>query len=117
MRVADPFAVFFAKGACPERSRWVGAVDLNYTARTTGFMAETSGDVRALVELIAKSLVDTPDEVFVEKFDDDVIELEVAESDVGKVIGRQGRTARALRALLIAAGHRAHKRYTLEIIE
>jgi uncharacterized protein len=58
-------------------------------------MTEPSGDVRALVELIAKSLVDAPDEVFVEKFDDDVIELEVAESDVGKVIGRQGRTARA----------------------
>ncbi len=80
-------------------------------------MTEPSGDVRALVEMIAKSLVDTPDEVFVEKFDDDVIELEVAESDVGKVIGRQGRTARAFRALLSAAGHRAHKRYTLEIIE
>jgi uncharacterized protein len=80
-------------------------------------MTEPSGDVRALVELIAKSLVDAPDEVFVEKFDDDVIELEVAESDVGKVIGRQGRTARALRALLSAAGHRARKRYTLEIIE
>src|SRR5260370_24639991 len=80
-------------------------------------MTETSGDVRALVELIAKSLVDAPEEVFVEKFDDDVIELEVAESDVGKVIGRLGRTARALRALLSAAGHRAHKRYTLEIIE
>jgi predicted RNA-binding protein YlqC (UPF0109 family) len=63
--------------------------------------------VRVLVELIAKSLVDTPDEVFVEKFDDDVIELEVAESDVGKVIGRQGRTARALRALLSAAGHQS----------
>ena len=56
-------------------------------------MTEPAGDVRVLVELIAKSLVDTPDEVFVEKFDDDVIELEVAESEVGKVIGRQGRTA------------------------
>jgi predicted RNA-binding protein YlqC (UPF0109 family) len=80
-------------------------------------MPETTGDVRTLVELIAKSLVDAPDEVFVEKFDDDVIELEVAESDVGKVIGRQGRTARALRALLSAAGHRARRRYTLEILE
>lgn len=80
-------------------------------------MAESTGDVRALVELVAKSLVDTPDEVFVEKFDDGVIELEVAESDVGKVIGRQGRTARALRTLLNAAGHRARQRYTLEIIE
>jgi predicted RNA-binding protein YlqC (UPF0109 family) len=80
-------------------------------------MPESSGDICALVELIAKELVDSPDEVFVEKFDDDVIELEVAEADVGKVIGRQGRTARALRALLNAAGQRAHKRYQLEIIE
>jgi len=73
--------------------------------------------VRALIELIAKSLVDAPDEVFVEQVDGDVIELEVAESDVGKVIGRRGRTARAMRALLSAAGVRAHKRYSLEIIE
>jgi len=80
-------------------------------------MPDTTGDVRVLVELIAKSLVDVPEEVFVEKFDDGVIELEVAESDVGKVIGRGGRTARAFRALLSAAGHRAHQRYTLEIIE
>jgi uncharacterized protein len=80
-------------------------------------MPEISGDVRTLVELIAKSLVDKPDEVFVEELDGDVIELEVAESDVGKVIGRQGRTARALRALLSAAGLRARKRYILEIVE
>jgi predicted RNA-binding protein YlqC (UPF0109 family) len=80
-------------------------------------MTESSGNICALVEMIAKSLVDAPNEVFVELFDDGVIELEVAESDVGKVIGRQGRTARALRSLLGAAGYRAHKRYQLEIIE
>ena len=80
-------------------------------------MTASSADVCALIELIAKSLVDAPDEVFVEQVDGNVIELEVAESDVGKVIGRQGRTARALRALLSAAGVRAHKRYSLEIIE
>ncbi|HKI25601.1 MAG TPA: KH domain-containing protein [Candidatus Sulfotelmatobacter sp.] len=80
-------------------------------------MTEPTGNICALLELIAKSLVDTPDEVFVEKFDDGVIELEVAEADVGKVIGRQGRTARALRSLLAAAGHRARQRYQLEIIE
>jgi uncharacterized protein len=80
-------------------------------------MTESSGNICTLLEMIAKSLVDTPDDVFVELFDDGVIELEVAESDVGKVIGRQGRTARALRALLSAAGQRAHKRYQLEIIE
>jgi predicted RNA-binding protein YlqC (UPF0109 family) len=80
-------------------------------------MTEPSADVRQLIELIAKSLVDAPEEVFVEQYDDGVIELEVGERDVGKVIGRQGRTARALRALLNAAGHRARKRYTLEIVE
>ena len=80
-------------------------------------MPEASGDVCALLELIAKSLVDKPDEVFVEQLEGGLIELEVAESDVGKVIGRQGRTARALRTLLSAAGLRARKRYTLDIIE
>jgi predicted RNA-binding protein YlqC (UPF0109 family) len=80
-------------------------------------MAETSPDVCALIERVAKSLVDAPDDVFVELFDDGVIELEVAESDIGKVIGRHGRTARALRTLLNAAGYRARKRYQLEIIE
>ena len=80
-------------------------------------MTESSGNICALLELIAKSVVDAPDDVFVELFDDGVIELEVAEGDVGKIIGRQGRTARALRALIGAAGDRAHKRYQLEIIE
>ena len=80
-------------------------------------MNQPGVDVRTLIEHIAKSLVDMPEEVFVEEFDDGVIELEVADSDVGKVIGRQGRTARALRALLNAAGRRARKHYSLEIIE
>jgi predicted RNA-binding protein YlqC (UPF0109 family) len=74
----------------------------------------------ALVEHIAKVLVDKPDEVFVEPFDENgeiVIELEVAESDVGKVIGRQGRTARSLRTILSAATARSRKRHTLEIVE
>ena len=80
-------------------------------------MTETTGDVRALVEQIAKWMVDAPDQVFVDQLDDDVIELEVAEADVGKVIGRQGRNVRALRTLLGAAGVRARKRYTLEVID
>lgn len=80
-------------------------------------MTESAGNICSLIEMIAKSLVDVPEDVFVELFDDGVIELEVAEDDVGKVIGRQGRTARALRALLAAAGHRQHKHYQLEIIE
>jgi len=80
-------------------------------------MTETSADVRLLIEKVAKSLVDKPDEVFVEHLDGDVIELEVAEAEVGKIIGRHGRTARALRTLLNAAGIRARKRYTLDIVE
>ena len=80
-------------------------------------MTEQNADVRMLIEHIAKSLVDAPEQVFVEQLDGDVIELEVAESDMGKVIGRQGRTVRAMRAVLSAAGARAHKRYTLEVVE
>lgn len=74
-------------------------------------------DVRILIEKIAKWMVDAPDEVFVEQFDDGVIELEVSEGDVGKIIGRQGRNVKALRTLLNAAAMRARKRYTLEVID
>jgi hypothetical protein len=80
-------------------------------------MTESSGDVRVLIEQIAKWIVDAPEEVFVEQLEDDVLEMEVAEGDVGKVIGRQGRTVRALRTLLSAAGVRARRRYTLEVID
>jgi predicted RNA-binding protein YlqC (UPF0109 family) len=80
-------------------------------------MTEQNAEVRMLIEHIAKSLVDAPEQVFVEQLDGDVIELEVAESDMGKVIGRQGRTVRAMRAVLSAAGVRPHKRYTLEVVE
>jgi uncharacterized protein len=80
-------------------------------------MPETSADVRTLVEKIAKWIVDAPDEVYVDHLDGDVIELEVAEADVGKIIGRQGRNVRALRMLLSAAGVRARKRYTLDVID
>jgi len=76
-----------------------------------------SGDVRALVEQIAKTLVDEPDQVSVSQLDGDVLELKVAPNDVGKVIGSKGRVARALRALIGAAGVRLHKRFTLEILE
>lgn len=83
-------------------------------------MSEAAADVRALIEQVAKALVDKPDEVIVDQFEEDgetVLELEVAESDLGKVIGRNGRTARALRTLLSATGVRANKRLALEIIE
>jgi predicted RNA-binding protein YlqC (UPF0109 family) len=80
-------------------------------------MTEASPNVGKLIEQIAKWIVDEPDQVFVDHLDDDVIELEVAEGDVGKVIGRQGRNVRALRTLLSAAGVRARKRYTLDVID
>jgi uncharacterized protein len=80
-------------------------------------MSEQRGDVRALVEQIAKELVDAPNEVAVSQLDGDVLELKVAPDDLGKVIGRQGRVARALRALVGAAGVRANKRFRLEILE
>lgn len=82
-------------------------------------MSEQRGDVRALVEQIAKWLVDEPGEVSVTQVDGEttVLELRVAEKDVGKVIGRSGRVARALRALVAAAGLRAQKRFALEIVE
>jgi predicted RNA-binding protein YlqC (UPF0109 family) len=80
-------------------------------------MSQQSGDVRALVEQIAKALVDEPDQVSVNQIEGDVLELKVAPNDVGKVIGAKGRVARALRALISAAGIRLHKRFTLEILE
>lgn len=82
--------------------------------------ADQAGDMRVLIEHIAKVLVDAPDQVNVEAVDEDnatVLELKVAADDLGKVIGKQGRTARALRTLLGAAGMKLHKRYTLEILE
>jgi len=76
--------------------------------------------VKELVEDIAKALVDTPDEVSVREVSGEhvtVLELRVAQTDVGKIIGKQGRTARSLRTLLGAAGMKANRRYTLEILE
>jgi predicted RNA-binding protein YlqC (UPF0109 family) len=83
-------------------------------------MIEPSASPRTLIEQIAKAIVDAKDEVFVDEYEDGdetVIELEVAEADLGKVIGRSGRVARALRNLLSAAGSKVDKRYALEIIE
>jgi predicted RNA-binding protein YlqC (UPF0109 family) len=76
--------------------------------------------VKEIIELIAKSLVDKPDKVKVSQLDGEqtsIIELKVAPEDVGKVIGKQGRTAQAIRVILGAAGMKLKKRYNLEIID
>jgi len=83
-------------------------------------MTEPNGDMRALVEQIAHALVDAPDQVQVTAVDGDqatVLELRVAPTDLGKVIGKQGRTAKSIRTILGAASMKLKKRYTLEIIE
>lgn len=75
--------------------------------------------MKELIEVLAKSLVDNPDQVFVqEKIVDDelIIELNVAESDMGKVIGKQGRIAKALRTVLKAAANKEKKKVLLEIV-
>ena len=75
---------------------------------------------KELVEFIARSLVDNPDEVAVREVEGEqttVLELKVAKEDLGKVIGKQGRTARAMRTLLSAASTKAKKRVVLEILE
>ena len=76
--------------------------------------------MKALVELIAKSLVDIPEEVSVGEVVGErtaVFELRVAKSDIGKVIGKQGNTARAMRTILSAASAKLNKRCVLEILE
>jgi len=83
-------------------------------------VSEQGGDMRALIEHIAKALVDEPEQVMVRAIDGEqvtVLELRVAQNDLGKVIGKQGRTARSLRTILGAAGMKLKKRYTLEILE
>ena len=73
-----------------------------------------------LLEYLARQLVDEPDEVRVETVERDdavVLQLHVAPDDVGKVIGRQGRLARALRTVMRAAGARAQRRVLVEIVE
>ncbi len=76
--------------------------------------------MKDLVEFVAKSLVEDADAVRIRMHERDqatVIELEVAPSDLGKVIGRQGRTARAIRTLLTAAGQKTRRRYILDILD
>ena len=76
--------------------------------------------LKELIEYIAKALVDNPDQVKVSEIEGEktsVIELNVSKDDLGKVIGKQGRTARAMRTILSAASTKVKKRSVLEIIE
>ena len=76
--------------------------------------------LKGLIEFIAKALVDNPDQVKVSEIEGEktsVIELSVSKEDLGKVIGKQGRTARAMRTILSAASTKVRKRAVLEIIE
>ncbi len=76
--------------------------------------------MKDLIEYIAKALVDNPDEVDVSEVEGtktSVLELKVAKEDLGKVIGKQGRSARAMRTILSAASAKLRKRTVLEIVE
>jgi uncharacterized protein len=83
-------------------------------------MSEPTGEMRVLIEHVAKALVEEPAQVSVNQLEegpDTVLELTVAPNDLGKVIGKQGRTARAMRLLLGAAGMKFRKHFVLEILE
>ena len=76
--------------------------------------------MKELVEFIARSLVDNPDEVSVTEFEENdnlIVELKVADSDMGKVIGRQGRIAKAIRAVVKAASTGSDQKVTVRILE
>lgn len=76
--------------------------------------------MKELVEVIAKSLVDHPDEVLVTEIEENdavLIELKVAPADMGKVIGRQGRIAKAIRTVVKAASSRSEKKVVVDILQ
>ena len=76
--------------------------------------------MKDLVEMICKVLVDFPEEVKVAQIDGEhisILEVKVTQSDIGKVIGKQGRTAEAIRTIITAAGRKQKRRYNFEILE
>jgi len=90
-------------------------MDIIHRERGQSFM-----EIKDLIMYIAKALVDNPEAVEVSEVEGEqtsVIELKVAKDDLGKVIGKQGRTARAIRTILSAASTKIRKRAVLEIIE
>ncbi len=83
-------------------------------------MEDSTDPIVHLVELIARALVDEPGEVSVRSIEGEqvrVLELRVATTDIGKIIGKKGRTAKSIRVLLAAAGVKLKMRYMLEILE
>ncbi len=81
---------------------------------------EEAGALKELVERMARALVDSPDQVTVEAVEEDkalILRLRVASSDIGRVIGKQGRTAKAMRTVLHAIAARSKRRAVLEILE
>jgi uncharacterized protein len=83
-------------------------------------MTDQTPNPKALIEHVARVLVNAPDQVIVEEVDEGdelVVELEVAEDDMGRVIGKSGKIARAMRNLLHAMGEKSGRRYELEILE
>jgi predicted RNA-binding protein YlqC (UPF0109 family) len=92
----------------------------NALARGKSMMQNTMVEVEELVREIARALVDEPSAVEVESVgreETTVLKLRVAPQDVGKVIGKQGRTARSVRTILGAVSMKVHHRYTLDILE
>jgi predicted RNA-binding protein YlqC (UPF0109 family) len=76
--------------------------------------------MRDTIEMVVKALVDDPDAVDVREIDRNGttrLEVRVAQPDMGKVIGKQGRTVRALRSLVYAAGQKQHRRFVLDVVE
>jgi uncharacterized protein len=83
-----------------------------------GSTTQSSGNIQGLVEYLAKSVVDNPDDVRVDREDDEgyvIYQLHVSSEDVGKIIGRRGRVAKAMRTLLKVAAIKNHERSILEI--
>jgi predicted RNA-binding protein YlqC (UPF0109 family) len=88
--------------------------------RSPGEGRASEPSLRELIDYLARGLVDRPEEVEVEEIEEAdalVFELKVAEEDLGKVIGKQGRTAKALRTILSAASAKGRRRVILEILE
>lgn len=101
--------------------RLAGAVPRKAELEADSAMAtEQGGDMRVLIERIAKALVDEPEHVAVQAGGGEhmtILELKVSANDLGKIIGKEGRTARSIRTILSAASAKLKKHYTLKILE